>query len=96
MALIISSVTIKNTDIILENVYARLSFTALANGKHNSVSLSIYKDKENFKKQLHIITDVESSFIVECLPTQTQTIEVIHDLAKEYLEAKDYVVTIQL
>ena len=94
MALIISSVNIRNTNISIENAYARISFNAFANGKASSVNLALFVDKSEYLLNKNIITDIESSFIVECLETETQTIEVIHQKAKSYLEEKGYTVTI--
>jgi hypothetical protein len=96
MALIISSVKIKNTDIIIENVYARLSFTALANGSVSNVNLAVFENKTRYLENKLIQTDLVNSFFVTCFENQMQDNATIHELAKLKLEDLGYTVTIQL
>lgn len=96
MALIINTVKIKNTDIEINNVYARLSFTALANGTTSNVNLAIFVNKAEYLKNKLIQTDLANSFFVTCSETQMQDNAAIHELAKEHLEGLGYTVTIEL
>lgn len=96
MALIINTVKIKNTDIEINNVYARLTFTALANGTTSNVNLAIFVNKAGYLANKLIQTDLINSFFVNCSETQMQDNATIHELTKAYLEELDYTVTIEL
>jgi len=96
MALIINTVKIKNTDIEINDVYARLSFTALANGLVSSVNLAVFENKTRYLENKLIQTDLVNSFFVTCSENQMQDNATIHELAKLKLEDLGYTVTIQL
>lgn len=96
MALIINTVKIKNTDIEINNVYARLTFTALANGSISNVNLAIFLNKDGYLANKLIQTDLENSFFVNCSETQMQDNATIHELAKTHLEELGFSVTIEL
>lgn len=96
MALIINTVKIKNTDIVINNVYARLTFTALANGSTSNVNLAVFINKTGYIENKLIQTDLENSFFVTCSENQMQDNSTIHELAKVKLEELGYQVIIEL
>ena len=96
MALLINNAKFKNTEISTPELYVRIQFTALANGKSTTVTLITSDTKENallFKK---IDTNLAEQFLLEMLENETQDLAVIHNKVKAELEALGFEVSINL
>jgi len=99
MALIVNSIKFKNIDFSIENVYVRLHFVALPNGKTLGVHLTCFENKDKFVELKPLDLDFPLNVTLECGVGQQQTLQVAHELAKTYLEnleGKNYIVTIDL
>lgn len=99
MALIVNSIKFKNIDVSVENVYVRVHFVALADGKTIGVHLTCFENKIKFQEGKSLDLDFPLNVTVKCGVDQQQTLQVAHELAKTYLEnleGKNYIVTIDL
>lgn len=99
MALIVNSVKFPNTDLALTNVYVRLQYTALADGKSIVVNLTCFESKIKFDELKPLTMNFPNNFRVECGIGQEQNLLVAHELSKNYLEniqGMNYSVTIDL
>ena len=74
---------IKGTDIELDSVYGRVSLICLQDGFTISVSVKTYFDYYAYKDASQLITDINQlSFDFVILPTETQSIDVALEYAK--------------
>lgn len=74
---------IKGTDIELASVYGRASLICLQDGLTISVSVKTYIDYNAYKNSSEVITDINQlSFDFVILPTETQSIDVALEYAK--------------
>lgn len=96
MGLIIEKAKIRNTELEIENVYARLQYIALANGVNCIVNLTCYTSKEEHTSLKQIETDIDQNLNVSCGEGQLQNIDVVHELVKTALEEKGFTVSIDL
>lgn len=100
MAIIIEKAKIKNTDIELSNVYGRLSFQAMPDGKRISANLTCYMSKADYDlskaptfehKQLTL--EVPYSFNLEMQETENQDLVIVHNKVVAELVAKGFKAT---
>jgi hypothetical protein len=74
---------IKGTDIQLASVYGRASLVCSQDGLTISVSVKTYMDYYAYKNTSELITDINQlSFDFVILPTETQSIDVALEYAK--------------
>lgn len=86
MALLVSNSKFKNTNVEAPEMYVRLQYLALANGKNTSVVLNAYLNKEAYKTNLFVDTTIPSQLLIQLEENQTQDLQVIHELVKTKLE----------
>ena len=90
-------IIISGTDITLPQVYVRLEFAGRADGKTLEISMSTFASKATFAEGKLLFTDVPQGNInVEILPTESQSVEVAHNYAKEAYVQMGYDVVIDL
>lgn len=78
-----SAIHIKGTDIELASVYGRASLVCSQDGITISVIVKTYIDYNAYKNSSELITDINQlSFDFVILPTETQSIEVALQYAK--------------
>ena len=103
MAITISKAKIKNTDIELTNVYARVSFNAMFDGERTSAALIFYTSKADYElsksptfihKQINV--EVPSNFNLSLGADETQDLKVVHDKVVAELNSKGFVATSDL
>lgn len=77
------TIHIKGTDIELASVYGRASLVCSQDGITISVSVKTYFDYNAYKNSSELITDINQlSFDFVILPTETQSIDVALEYAK--------------
>ena len=98
MSLLVKNAKFKNTEITAPDVYIRLQYVAMANGKTASVVLMSGADKADALAWKAIPTNLPEQLLVTLEEGQSQDLATIHDLVKANLEALDLglEVTIQL
>ena len=96
MGLLINNAKFKNTTIATPQVYARLQYVAMLDGKTTNVQLIVSDTKENAIANKRIATDLPEQLLIVLSAEQTQDLATIHDAVKIELEAKGFEVTIDL
>lgn len=98
MALLVKNAKFKNTEITAPELYVRLQYVALADGKKAQVALMSGADKAAALAWKAIPTNLPEHVLVELAEGQAQDLVTIHDLVKANIEALDlgFDVTIQL
>ena len=96
MALLINNAKFKNTTVSAPQVYARLQYVALADGKKTSVSLLTGLDKQSALTWNGIVTNLPEQFLLEMAENEIQDLLVIHNKVKSELEKEGFEVTIDL
>jgi len=96
MALLINNAKFKNTTVSAPQVYARLQYVALADGKKTSVSLLTGLDKESALTWNGIATNLPEQFLLDMSANETQDLSVIHNKVKLELENLGFEVVISL
>ena len=103
MAIIIEKVKIKNTDIELSNVYARLSFNAMFDGERTSASLICYTSKAEYKlskaptfEHKQIMVEIKDNFSFSLGENETQDLALINTKVIDELTALGFKVTTDL
>ena len=90
-------ITISGTEITLPQVYVRLEFAGRADGKTLEISMSTFASKETYTEGKMLFTDVpQGNITVEILPTESQSVEVAHNYAKDAYVQMGYNVEIDL
>lgn len=89
---------VKGTEIELAEVYARLEFTALANGSDVQIKFKIFQNKDTYKSNNRLPTNLplKEYYAKVDTETQSQSIDVIHELTKDYIESLGYECIIDL
>jgi hypothetical protein len=95
MALLVSNTKIKNTEIEAPQLYVRLQYVAMADGKKTQVLLRSGLNKEAVLNWETVATNLPESISLE-MGEQKQDLEVIHNLVKAELETKGFEVVIDL
>lgn len=96
MALLINNAKFKNTTVSAPQVYVRLQYVALADGKQTSVVLLTGLDKESALTWSGISTNLPEQFLLEMNDNETQDLAVIHNKVKAELESKGFEVIVSL
>lgn len=96
MALLIKNAKFKNTSIDAPQIYSRLQFVALADGKKTSVALFTGLHKESVLSWETIATNLPEQILLEMAENEKQDLLVIHNKVKAELESKGFEVTIDL
>lgn len=98
MALLVKNAKFKNTEITAPELYVRLQYLAMADGKKASVVLMSGADKADALAWKAIPTNLPDQILVELNETQSQDLATIHDLVKANIDALELglEVTIQL
>jgi hypothetical protein len=96
MGLLINNAKFKNTTIATPQVYARLQYVAMLDGKTTNVQLIVSDSKANSLQNKRISTDLPEQLLIVLADGQTQDLATIHDAVKAELEAKGFEVTIDL
>lgn len=99
MALIIKSteikdIMIKNTNICILDIYARIQFTAHPNGKSIEACLTYFENKDKYLENIHYPVDLPSNYDFD-IELEQSTINV-HNQLKAILEEEGFEVEIQL
>jgi hypothetical protein len=99
MAIIIKNtennkITFNNTNIVIDDVYVRLSFKAYKNGNDVKVELIPFQNKEAYLEDLSIININIPQYIYGTVPNQN--VNDIHILVKEKLQELGFDILIQL
>jgi len=98
MALLVKNAKFKNTEVTAPEVYVRLQYLALADGKSASVLLMTGFDKAGALAYASVPVNLPEQLLVTLEEGQSQDLATIHDLVKANIEALDLglEVTIQL
>jgi hypothetical protein len=96
MALLVKNTKFKNTEILTPEIYVRIQYVALSDGKKTNVTLLESINKNNFLNNNFISTDLPKSFTLNMLNTESQDLLVIHNKVKNELELLNFIVTIDL
>lgn len=89
-------IKISGTDIELQEVYMRIEFAGRANGKVLEISPMTYSSKQTYSENKPLFTDVQTTnYVVELLPTESQSIETALDYTKVVYERLGYEVVIE-
>jgi hypothetical protein len=96
MALLINNAKFKNTTVSAPQVYVRLQYVALADGKKTSVVLLTGLDKQSALTWNGIVTNLPEQFLLEMAENEIQDLLVIHNKVKSELEKEGFEVTIDL
>lgn len=96
MALLINNAKFKNTTVTAPQVYVRLQYVALADGKKTSVSLLTGLDKESTLSWKTLSTNLPEQFLLEMAENEIQDLAVIHNKVKSELEKDGFEVVISL
>ena len=94
MALLITNTKFKNTEITAPEVYIRLQYTALADGKRVSVMLMSGLTKEAALSWQTVPTNLPDQVVVELSEEETQDLATIHEAVKAHLISLDLGVTV--
>lgn len=83
MALLIKSteeskIYLRNTDIVLDEIYVRVQFTAYPDGKKIEACLSYYQTKEKYLENKYLPIDMDANYYLELNEGEQQTNEVVH------------------
>ena len=95
MGLLVSKTKFKNTEIEAPQMYVRLQYVAMADGKKTQVLLKSGLNKEAVLNWETVATNLPENLMVE-MGEQKQDLDVIHNLVKAELEAKGFEVVIDL
>jgi len=95
MALLVSNTKIKNTEIEAPQLYVRLQYVAMADGKKTQVLLRSGLNKEAVLNWETVATNLPESLSIE-MGEQKQNLDVIHNLVKVELEKQGFEVVIDL
>ena len=86
MAIIIEKSKITNTDIEISNIYARLSFNAMPDGKRTNANLICYSSKADYDlskaptyQHKQISVEVPNNFNISLTEEENQDLIVIHN-----------------
>lgn len=96
MGLLITNAKFKNTEILAPELYARLQYFALADGKKVNVTLIVSDNKANALAWKEIPTNLPESLIIVLGESESQDLATIHTAVKAELEALGFEVTIDL
>lgn len=96
MGLIITNAKVKNTEITIPSVYARLQWTAAANGINVTVQLFTGLTKQDVLNGFYVHTNLPATQFIEMETGQHQDIQNIHNGLKTKLEELGFTVTIDL
>lgn len=97
MALIVKKTQFKNTSVDVENVYVRIQFMAMPNGKNVGSILQSYQSKVDYENRKTIETEVPNNIQFELdTETQVQDVATVHQVVKSKLEELGFEVTIEL
>jgi hypothetical protein len=96
MGLLINNAKFKNTTIATPQVYARLQYVAMLDGKTTNVQLIVSDSKANALKNKRIVTDLPEQLLIVLSEEQNQDLATIHDAVKIEIEAKGFEVVIDL
>ena len=98
MALLVNNAKIKNTELTAPEIYVRLQYTAMPDGKKTTVLLLTGLNKELALTYQEIATNLPKGINLEMAEGQLQDLATIHELVKAHLEGLDLglEVTIQL
>jgi len=95
MALLVSNTKIKNTEIEAPQLYVRLQYVAMADGKKTQVLLRSGFNKEAVLNWETVATNLPESLSIE-MGEEKQDLDVIHNLVKVELEKQGFEVVIDL
>lgn len=103
MALIIKPTTEKKiyfqgSSVEINEIYNRINFWSDSNGISMEIGFATYLDKNMYLNQNQIYCDVPTERIVVNInpSSQTQSLQVAHEVAKSWYESLGYDVTIDL
>ena len=96
MALLIKNAKFKNTTVTAPDVYARIQFVAIADGKKVGVTLLTGLDKESALAYNSININLPESMMISLAENQNQDLATVHTLVKAELENLGFEVTIDL
>jgi len=95
MALLVSNAKIKNTEIEAPQLYVRLQYVAMADGKKTQVLFRSGLNKEAVLNWETVATNLPESLSIE-MGEEKQDLNVIHNLVKTELEKQGFEVVIDL
>lgn len=96
MGLLITNAKFKNTEISAPELYARLQYFCLLDGKKVNVKLVIATNKAEALAWKEIPTNIPESLIIVLGESESQDLATIHNAVKAKLEAEGFEVTIDL
>jgi hypothetical protein len=98
MALLVNNAKFKNTEVTAPEVYVRLQYLAMADGKLASVALMTGLDKAGALAYAAVPVNLPEQLLVTLEEGQAQDLATIHDKVKASLEALELglEVTVQL
>jgi hypothetical protein len=96
MALLINNAKFKNTEVTAPQIYARLQYVALPDGKTTAVSFLTGLNKAGALAYESIATNLPEQLKIVIPDGQAQDLATIHEVVKTELETKGFEVTIDL
>lgn len=96
MGLLITNAKFKNTEISAPELYARLQYFCLLDGKKVNVKLVVSTNKADALAWKEIPTNLPESLSVILGENESQDLATIHNAVKAELESKGFEVTIDL
>lgn len=96
MALLINNSKFKNTEVVAPQMYARLQYFALADGKKVNATLIVSDNKVNALAWKEISTNIPQNVLVILSESENQDLATIHNAVKAQLESQGFEVTVQL
>lgn len=85
MSLLVKNAKFKNTEVVAPEVYVRLQYTALADGKKASVLLMSGLDKAGALSWKTVPTNLPDQVVVQLIEGESQDLAVIHEAVKAHL-----------
>lgn len=89
MSLLVKNAKFKNTEVVAPEVYVRLQYTALADGKKASVLLMSGLDKAGALSWKTVPTNLPDQVVVQLIEGESQDLAVIHEAVKAHLLGLD-------
>jgi hypothetical protein len=89
MALIVKNAKFKNTEVTAPEIYIRIQFTAMADGKRTMAMLLSGLNKELALSMKEVETNIPKNLILELEENQSQDLATIHEVVKEKLLSID-------
>jgi hypothetical protein len=99
MALLIKSteeskIYLRNTDIVLDEIYTRIQFTAHPNGMSIEACLSYYQTKQKYLENKYLPIDMDANYYFDISDLEEQSLSIVHNYVRDIFVSKGYLVDI--